>query len=345
MKKLNYTSVSAITVGILVVLMSMPVLGIDAGHAAPNPNAKGKLEISALPLSNNETPNNTQNITLGKLQLSVTGRPVTISELVLDMELTLSASSAANLSDITSVTLSDQAGQLVSGPFDALNGSVHLTDPFTVPVGDFIYFLRGNVSRDLETGDTLRIQLDPRKVLASVQTLPHKSFLVSELVFRAASLVVSMAPTPLSQGVATGTAQFHAADMIFDASTSGHDARITQITLTLRTMSPAYPANIQNCNFYDTGVLIPIASRTIIYSGTGATAGGSASSINSFFPGIMVARGNVKTIGVRCDIGPVAGGSFSIGIEANGVIALDQSASTIEETIIPSTGQDMVIGL
>lgn len=345
MKKLNYTSVSTIAVGILVVLMSMPVLGTGVGHAAPNPNAKSKLEISSIPLSTNELPNNTPNVTLGKLQLSVTGHPVIISELVLDMELALTASSTADLTDITSITLSDQTEQLVSGPFDVINGSAHLTDPFTVPVGDFIYTLRGTVSRDLKTGDTLRIQLDPRKVFASVRPLPHKPFLISELVFRGASLIVSMASTPVSQTVATGTTQFHAADIVFDTSASGHDARITKITLTLLTISPAYPANVQNCKFYDNGVLVPIVSRVITYSGTGTTPGGSATIVNSLFPGIIVGRGTTKTIGVRCDIGSASGGSFSIGVDANAVTAIDQSASTIEETVIPSTGQEMSIGL
>ena len=119
-----------------------------------------KTDASVLNISsggeNREALVNTPNQELGQIHVTTHGRQVAISDIVFHLNTD---------KPVYNITMSDENGAVVAGPFDAMltksGADVRLTDTITFPIGTHAYTIRGTLSMGFENGEMLSIWTVP----------------------------------------------------------------------------------------------------------------------------------------------------------------------------------------
>jgi len=176
---------------------------------------------------------------LGDFNFVVDGEAVKITQLILTVDVTNTASA----NDFSNVTLYDESGAAVAGPTDAVedstaskDGTVTWTGTIVVPPGTHKYTVKGNLSTDFATNDTVRVGFTtPATDITAtgsdtgntVTPTPASDVYSNLQTVKAGALQVRVSSVPVNQSVVKGTTDFTFANYIFDASESGEDIKVT----------------------------------------------------------------------------------------------------------------------
>ena len=321
----------------------------------------GTLRIESVAVTPTNIPSNQNKILLGKFKFVAAGEAINITNMGMTLTLTTSTAGAV-LSDLTSLQLVNPSGSTVAGPQDpAANGfrganqnpgTATTTDTITVPIGETIYSVYGNLNNNLLANDKIQIGLQPLAITAkgdvsgnTITVTPTGMVSSTSLTVKAAALAVSVSTTPAANTIVAGAQNITAANIILDASNSGSDIRITSFKVPVATTGNAYPDIFTGIQLFSGTTEVPVSSRSTSYSTAATTAGGSGTTTLTISSGdLTVPAGQTKTITVIGDVGTGAtSGSFLVGIQAGGISAIDSQAQTFNPTITASNGQAMTL--
>ncbi|MBU4348178.1 peptidoglycan-binding protein [Patescibacteria group bacterium] len=260
---------------------------------------------------------------LGGWSVVVKGEEVSVSSLKVYLEVTDADAAIANWSDLTGVSLVNAAGAKLAGPMDgsATLGYINFTDTITFPIGTTNITLKGKLSTDFESSDTVQASTTPSTWTITGQTTgntitatPASALTASEMTVKAASLNVSVSSQPTARTIISGTTKYEFARYILDGTGSGEDIRITSIPLAYGATTTA--SNLTNCQLYD-GTAVAATSLTTGSNVKNPTAAGSSTNFIFDGTGITVTKGTSRTLSLRCDMAANAshGHDYNWGID------------------------------
>ncbi|MDP2593321.1 MAG: peptidoglycan-binding domain-containing protein [bacterium] len=297
----------------------------------------------------NATAVNAQNIALnqanqplGGFTVEVKGEEISVGSIVFTTSTT-----STGIGRLTNVSIVDENGAVISGPVDGSNVDNTLTFSSSVilPVGTHTYTLKGQTPSTWSNNGTFAISTTPSSNWTTVkgqttnQTITPSSAAVtmSTMTVKGAALAISVSPTPSAQSVVAGAQDFTFANYVLDATASGEDLRM--VSLPIETAVSSGATNVTNCRIYDGGAVLT----------TGSNANSSLSTASStsftFDTALILSKGSVKTLTLKCNISTAASGVYQFGYDstaspsATGVNS-GQSATITEND---SVGQRMTI--
>ncbi|MBI2639346.1 MAG: peptidoglycan-binding protein [Candidatus Sungbacteria bacterium] len=241
---------------------------------------------------------------LGAFDVDVKGEAVTFSSIVFRVSANANDSSVTE-ADFTNVTLYDEAGNAVAGPKDGsgttdAEATITFTDAVEFPVGKKTYFLKGKLSTDFDNNRLVSASSTPSSDWTSgvgrtsgVTITPANVGTVTgnSMTVKTAALTVSIGNTPTAQTVIRGTTAFTFANLIFDVTGSGEDIRITSAQAQLF----GFDGNeVKNCSLYDGTVSLTTGSNAVNATGEG-------DQTFTFDNALIVPKGTIKTIALKCD--------------------------------------------
>ncbi len=345
----------------------------DGSFQAANPNydgyevtiSNGTINVTkANTVSATNVAVNLSNQVLAGFDVEVKGEEISVASMNFDVSLVESAGTggSTDTNDITSITLVDKNGNVVAGPVDGTaggNNAIQFTDTVTFPIGTNTYTIKGKLGTDLLTNDTIAASTTPSsdwstvrgKVTGnSITPAPTTAVTANTMTVKAASLTITVSPTPSAQNVVTGSNSFLFANYIFDASSSGEDIRTTLFKPDLNISSVNSADQLQSCVLYDGTTALTTGANTNSPGTTWTTGDDMTFSLDS---GLITPKGTVKTVTVKCNVkgntdsDATAGTStFAFGItNATGSITSTgmTSGQAVTETITTATGQLMTI--
>ncbi|MEW6610096.1 MAG: hypothetical protein AB1352_00490 [Patescibacteria group bacterium] len=313
----------------------------------------GSLKIEPVATPSNKVADGSTGQVLGIFNFEAKGEDISITSL--GIKVTVS-SSAANVSDVTNITLFDEAGLAVAGPVDPSGTTSDITatstDTITVPIGSHKYTVKGDLSTDFAAADTIIVKIKPNDTTAkgvttgkTVTPTPTTYQTSTTQTVQAGSLVANVATTPVAATVVAGTTGYTFANYVLDAQGSGEDIRVTQIKAAQHTTGSAYPALISGLKLYD-------GSSELVTSNdpdpTSTTAAASATSTFTFVNALVVPKGTSKTITLKGNISKsVTSGTVKFGLQNDATNAIAATGKDTGTTITPtysySDGQTMTL--
>lgn len=297
---------------------------------------------------------NVQNQVLGGFVTDFKGEPVTVQSMIFDFATSSSAGNSTNWDDmlLTSVSLVNQNGSVVAGPVDAVDGTagdnkqqVTFTDSVTFPVGKQIYTVKGKVHSSTPNGTTILASTSPSawsnvkgETTGNSVTLSIGGFFMNTMTVKGAALAISISSTPSAQSIVAGVQDFTFSKIQLDATQSGEDVRFSSIPLELT--HSAGSTQLTNCQLFDGATALNTGSNNVNPNvATGAAA--TFTLDNS----LVISKGTVKTLDLKCDVSGSATGNFSWGIDASPSITVTGVNSNVDvtESVTASTGQLMTV--
>ncbi|MBL7045760.1 MAG: hypothetical protein ISR99_01900 [Parcubacteria group bacterium] len=238
---------------------------------------------------------------LGGFDIEVKGEAISVGQMVF-----YAVAAGADVADLTNVSLVDQNGNVIAGPVDGVitsgaAGTFTFTDTVTLPIGKSTLTLKGQLSTDFTNDDTVIASTTPSTdwstvtgdVTGNTITPPSTTATGNTMTVKAATTTVTVASTPASQNVVAGTTGFTFANYQFDATGSGEDVRVSTIQFQY-TDGGTDPTN---CLVYDGTT--KLTNSAVNPTGTGADT-------YTFNTPLVVPKGTVKTVALKCDI-PASG--------------------------------------
>ncbi|MDE2001727.1 MAG: peptidoglycan-binding protein [Patescibacteria group bacterium] len=267
---------------------------------------------------------NLLNQPLGGWSVDVKGEPISVSNMKFNLNLTQTGANKGGLADVTNLQLVDQTGAVLAGPIDASGtaayGTVTFTDSVTFPVGVTNLTLKGKLSSNFVTNDTVAASTTPGTGWTTVtgQTTgntitpsPSSALTSQTMTVKAAALSVSVSSVPIAQTVIAGVSQFEFARYILDTSSSGEDIRLTSLPLAYRDGGSSPSAtSLTNCKLYDGSTVVNAANvvnPTAVSSSTTFTFDGT---------GLTLTKGTTKQLSLKCDVSASATGLYAWGYDS-----------------------------
>ncbi|MDP3710303.1 MAG: peptidoglycan-binding protein [bacterium] len=311
-------------------------------------------------VSAGNVPIDVNGVELGAFGLEAKGEAVQISS----FKVTFTLSAGEDGTQMDNVAIYDSKGAVVAGPKDVgSDETVTFTDTWTVPIGYNIYKLKGKLTTDFEDADTLSGAVDPDgDITAKGETTgltltasPATSQSMNTMTVRGASLKVSVAGTPSSQNVVRGITGFTFAKIQYDATNSGEDVKVTSQELTTSAGNLAIGNNLNTCQMFDGATALNTGSNIVNFAGTDSDAADEdAEDTFTLDNNLIIPKGTVKTVDVKCNIGSNAVGSGTYVImlsdhdttttaSADTVTTGKDTGVSITETVVASAGPVMTI--
>ncbi|MEN9614105.1 MAG: hypothetical protein RLZZ347_412 [Candidatus Parcubacteria bacterium] len=290
---------------------------------------------------------NLQNQPLGGFSVEVRGEPVTIARMVFNV-----TAVGDTVAHITNVSLVDQNGSVLAGPVDgsgaAQNGTFTFTDTVTFPVGTTKFALKGKLSTDFASNDTVQASTTPATQWStvtgvttgkSVTPAPASAISGNTMTVKAGALNISVSSQPTARYVIAGANGFEFARYVLDAGQSGEDLRVTSLPLLLA-LSTVTASNLTSCQLFDGATAITTGSNLVNPSAAGD---------NTFTfdgTGLIVPKGTAKTISLKCNLSTSASsGTVAWGLTDNHTTYTAASGvtsgQTVAETMTAAAGQTM----
>lgn len=257
---------------------------------------------------------------LGGLTVDVKGEPISVASIVFQLGI-----NGLTGSNVTQVKIIGPTGQVVAGPVDGTGTAsapkVTFSDTVTFPVGKGSYKLIGKLSTSFTSNASVSASTTPSSNWTTVtgqttgETItpaPSSSITGNTMTVKAASLSLSVSPSPIAQTVVSGVTGFTFANYTFDAQASGEDLRVASVPL-------AYDArgntatNLTSCQLFD-----GVTSKTTGSNIVNPTATASSTTFTFDGSGLVVTKGTVKTLALKCNIAGGATGSYAWGIDSAG---------------------------
>lgn len=335
----------------------------------------GSLTISKGTVASTNVTYGSTGAVLGSFKFNVQGEEVSVTQ----MQFAITETGTADYTDITNVSVYDSNGILVAGPVDLnLQSKATTTDTIIFPIGINEYTIKGDLSQDWNSGDTIYVSINTpavevtaKGVITANTITPGPSTAVNgdTMHVKAGSLNVSTLLSPAAQTVIVSAQNYLFSKYLLDASASGEDINVTQVAVRHTTSVIDIHTNITGLVLYDTsigseadctavagrtwnatlsecGLNTPMQGTATTFATTAGLTTSAATTTVSLSSGILsVPKGTSKTLYLRGDI--TAGTANEIhyfGMDANGVSAVGaDTGSTITEVVNPSTGQAMTI--
>ena len=301
---------------------------------------------------------NLNNQPFGAFTTDVKGEPISVGRIAFNITLG-SEATAADVDDLTNITLVDENGAVIAGPADGTaadsayttssgDGSVVFTDTVVFPTGLHTYTLKGKVGTDVTTNTTITASTTPSADFATVtgqntgNTItpsPASAITLSQMTVKAGALTISVSSVPIAQSVIANKTNFVFAQYIIDATASGEDVRLVSLPLEYN-VGAGSATDLTNCRLFD--------ATTNVQPSGGNTVNPSAAASSTTFTfdgaGFVVTRGTARTVAIQCNVAGGSTGQYFWGIDSatsyTGASGLT-SGQTIAETLVDSIGQKM----
>lgn len=312
---------------------------------------KGSLLVSSsskVPSGN--IPVDVADTQIGGFLLDVKGEDVQISSFKLNFVFTGTGTS----SDITGVKIFDENGSIVAGPKDPASGIVTFSDTWTAPVGAKNYYVKARLDTTFVSDDSVVVSIDPDDQITakgivtglSITASPTSGVSSNKQTLKAASLAVSVSPTPLLQNVVRGINQYHFATYVFDAGSSGEDVRVTSIQLRDTVNATTRVDEVNTCTLYDGATALNTGSDVV--NPDDPSSGTTDDTTFTLTNNLIVPKGTVKKVDLKCNVSPAAAADSTHSWGTNAAAAnIGSSGATtgqsITESITTGTGQVMTI--
>ncbi len=287
---------------------------------------------------------NVPNQPLGGFITNFLGEPVSITGLTITVA--SSSNDGASVTPLSSVSIVNENGAVVSGPVDQSAASLTFSDTITFPTGIHTYHVRGKVATGAVNNQTFTLTVTPSnwtnptgQVSGNSISISNAAFALNAMTVRAATTSITVSSNPTAQNVVAGTQGFTFAKIQLDASQSGEDIRYSSLPLSF-TGANTPAGQLSNCQLFDGATAIVNGSRVINSL--------SASAANSFVfdNALVVPKGTVKELSVVCNISSGAtnqtfifGISSTYSYSATGVT----SGVSITPSVTTATGGTMTV--
>jgi hypothetical protein len=252
---------------------------------------------------------NVPNQPLGSFIVDLKGESVTVQQMIFSIASTTGSGNGL----LTNVTLVDENGSVVSGPYDGACGTpcsttqtVTMSSSVTFPTGRHVYHLKGKVASNIGGGGTYKATTIPsgwsnvrgNTSGNTVSLAANGTFDMNPMTVKAGSLVIGPSSSLTSQNLVPGGQQVEFARFSFDAGQSGEDVRISSVPAALTsTNSVGSATDLTSCQLYDGANSITTGSNTV--NPTQA-----ASSTNTFTLDNpkTITKGTVFTASLKCNV-------------------------------------------
>ncbi len=274
---------------------------------------------------------NVPNQPLGGFTTSFLGEPVSVS----GMTFSIASSTNVGGGPLTSVSIVNENGAVVSGPVDEnSSGNVVFSDTVTFPTGIHTYHVKGKIASATTNGKTVTVTVKPStwtnptgQISGNNITISNANFDLNAMTIQGATTSITVSTSPSAQYVVAGTQGYTFANIQLDASQSGEDIRFSSLPVAF-TGSNTPAAQLSGCQLFDGATALTTGSRVI----NSLTVGQNSFSFDN---SLVVAKGTVKNISVVCNISSGATNqTFQFGI--NNTYSYSASGVTSGSTITPS---------
>ena len=296
---------------------------------------------------------NVSNEPLGGYVVDLKGEPISVQSTVFTI-----ATSSTGVGLLTNVSIVDENGAVVAGPVDATGAGTTLTftDTITYPTGRHVYSLRGKLPSGFTNGGTVTLSTNPSSQWTSITgqttgnsvTLTNGNFTLNTMTVKGATLTVSVGTTPVAQSIIAGAQGVTFSNIILDASQSGEDVRISSLALVEdngNNSKAGAPSNLSTCQVWDGATALNGGSNVVNPSGTGTSSAPASSNTFTFDNSLVIPKGTVKTLAVKCNISSSADSSsqYQWGITASPTVTGVNSGSSATVTLNSGNGNVMTI--
>lgn len=293
---------------------------------------------------------NVQNQPLGGFMTDFRGEAVTVQQMTFNVA-TSTGAGLGTSGQLQNVTIVDQNGAVVAGPVDSTGTGITRTltfsDSVTFPIGQRTYTIRGRVPTGTANNTGIRLDTTPSawsnprgELTGDVVTGLPGNFLMNRMTVQAGTLAVSVAPSPAAQTIVSGGSSVLMANFQLNAQDSGEDVRVSSIPMQMAfSGGNALSTHLSSCQLFDGNMSLTTGGNTVNPTGTSP-----ASATFILDNPLTVAKGSVKTLGVRCNVSSaVTGGQFAWNVNAAFGVAGIGSGSTFNTTGT-SSGPVLAIG-
>ncbi|MCX6703280.1 MAG: peptidoglycan-binding protein [Candidatus Zambryskibacteria bacterium] len=283
---------------------------------------------------------NVPNQVLGGFQTDFKGEAIAVQNMVFTVSTT-----TGNTFGLTNVTIVDANGAVVAGPVDQVGTSLSFSDTVTFPVGVRTYTLKGKLASATPNNTTFTVASTPSSQWTNItgQTTGNTVslsgagiFTMNTMTVKAASLAVSVSATPSAQSIVAGGQGITFANFQFDASQSGEDVRFSSLALT----NTGGNTGATSCQLFD--------GATALNTGSNVVTTSAATNTFTLDSQLVVAKGTVKTLTLKCNVTSAASGTFQWGITGiqigNIAVSGVTSSNSIVATGSTGAGQTMTVG-
>lgn len=297
---------------------------------------------------------NVPNQPLGGYELDVKGEPITVNSTVVHFTSSVAASTFGLL---TNVTIVDQNGSVVAGPFDATvesgtNQKVTFSSSITYPVGKNVYQIKGKLpSSGPSNNDTIVASTTPSSDWTTITgqttgntiTLSNGQITMNTMTVKSASLSIAVSSNPASQNIVAGTSGKLFSNIQLDATASGEDVRFSTIPLKL-TFTGDTANELSGCQLFDGATALTTGSNVVNPSSSVTTGSDVTFTLDNSY---VVTKGTSKTIAVKCNISSqaAAAATYSWGLSASPSITVTgvTSSGDVTESVTAATGPTMTV--
>jgi len=311
----------------------------------------GTLTVSKATLASTNIAEGSTQQPLGAFYMQAKGEKVNITSFNLNVAI---SASAATIADVTNLTIYDEAGTVVAGPFDITDNTgtdgATSTDTIVVPVGTTKYTVKGDLNTDFVSGDTIALTIDtPADFVAkgdvtnqTVTASPSSAVTLDTVTVKVGGLLISTSASPASQTVVAGTSGFTFANFVFDATNSGEDVKITNVKVRHEASSANLHDYIQNITLYDGATALNTPQ-----GGEQSTSAVTATSTLTLTNALVITKGTSKTLTLKADISANAANASThafglAGTDCVTAVGAD-SATTVTPDTTSSHGRTMYI--
>jgi hypothetical protein len=227
--------------------------------------------------------------------VSVTSLPITIA--------TSSGASWAGAGPITQITLVNENGAVVSGPVDEATScttgcTVTFTDTVTFPTGRHVWTIKGKLPSGAANNAEVVVSTNPTawsgvtgQTSGNNITLSQTNFALNTMTVKSAVLTVTLSTTPSNQNIVASGSGILFANVQLDASQSGEDVRLSSFPLRVTNAT-----GVSGCQLWDGSVALNTGSNVLSSYST------SADNTFTFDSPLVVTKGTVKTLGLKCNL-------------------------------------------
>lgn len=293
---------------------------------------------------------NVPNQPLGGFDIDIKGEPITIQSMVFSV----ATSSGSGTGLLTNVSLVDKNGAVVAGPVDATDATatdtiqtLTFTSTVTFPIGKGTYSLVGRLPSTSGNNQQYVVSATPSSGWTTVRgltsgnnlTLTNGVFSMNTMTVKAAALSITVSATPVAQNIVSGGTAREFANYQFNALQSGEDVRFSSIPLQLTFNTASASADkLSNCQLWDGTTALNTGSNVTAFSSSATT---PLSNTFTFDQQLVIPKGTIKTLTLKCTVSGSSGQKYSWGIAASPSIAVTgvTSSNDVAETVTASTGQ------
>ncbi|HVZ75669.1 MAG TPA: peptidoglycan-binding domain-containing protein [Candidatus Paceibacterota bacterium] len=266
---------------------------------------------------------NVPNQPLGGFQTNLTGEALQVQSLKVHF------TTSGNMLPLQNISLVDENGAVVSGPYNATCDSVTnspvtgacgttqyvtFTGATNFPTGTHTYTLKGQVQTQSSiNGYTIQANTNPTSdwnnitgaTTGNTVTPGVTNFTMNTMTIQSASAVITNGTSPTSQTIVAGGQNIRFATIQIDASQSGEDVRLSSLPLQLTLANYATSTDLSNCQLWNGSTALNTGSRVVNSSQISSTVQ-SATTINpvtfSFDNALTVTKGTVLQLGLTCNV-------------------------------------------